>query len=368
MGVIIAEAPQICQRDKSFRTDDAKREIFWQLGAKAGTINPAAHFDAAGLAAIIVHIQERFINKVLYSFGLIIAAGYAWRFVNPAGLDRHRVRHALSVTVLHFFLPALAFGLVATTHVDRSFIAVPLAAAVTTLTGIVSGLAAYKLLPWFRKIDRPGFGVMILAAAFGNVTYLGLPVITEMLGPQYGYVAIIYDLLAATPILLTVGVFIAARYGRGGSVSIAASLRRVVKLPPLWGVAAGMAVQAAGIAVPQVVLDAATLMGKAVIPVMIFTVGLALDFRDLKRLPVAVPALALKLFMAPALAWWVGMKLGLTGQALKAVTIEGAMPVMVLSLVIADEFDLDVPLAATCIAASTVALFFTMPVMLRFLF
>jgi predicted permease len=44
------------------------------------------------------------------------------------------------------------------------------------------------------------------------------------------------------------------------------------------------------------------------------------------------------------------------------------MPVMVLSLVIADEFDLDVPLAAACITVSTVALFFTMPAMMKLLF
>ena len=42
--------------------------------------------------------------------------------------------------------------------------------------------------------------------------------------------------------------------------------------------------------------------------------------------------------------------------------------VMVLSLVIADEFDLDVPLVATCIAVSTVAAFFTMPMMMKILF
>ena len=41
---------------------------------------------------------------------------------------------------------------------------------------------------------------------------------------------------------------------------------------------------------------------------------------------------------------------------------------MVLSLVLADEFDLDVPLAATCIAVSTVASFFTLPMMMKLLF
>jgi predicted permease len=200
------------------------------------------------------------------------------------------------------------------------------------------------------------------------VTYLGLPVITETMGQQYGYIAILYDLLATTPILLTVGMLMAARFGSGAPVSLPAAFRRVLRLPPLWGVAAGVAVQLADVPVPRPLLDAAQLMGKTVIPVMIFTVGLALDFRDLRRLPVAVPALALKLLLAPVLALAAGRAFGLDREVLRAVVIEGAMPVMVLSLVIADEFELDVPLAATCIAVSTVAAFFTVPVMMGILF
>jgi predicted permease len=209
---------------------------------------------------------------------------------------------------------------------------------------------------------------MVLAASYGNVTYLGLPVITEMLGAEYGYAAILYDQLASTPLLLTVGVFLAARYGNGPAVSVGASLKRVFLLPPLWGVAAGLAVRLGGVDVPQLALDTVGLMGRAVIPIMTFTVGLALDFRDVRRLPVAVPALTIKLLLAPVIAWWTGSLLGIGGKALEAVTIEGAMPVMVLSLVIADEFNLDVPLAATCIAVSTVLLFFTMPAMMGLLF
>jgi len=243
-----------------------------------------------------------------------------------------------------------------------------LTAAVVTVLGIAAGFAVYKLFPWFKDISHPSFGVMILAAAFGNVTYLGLPVITEMLGAQHGYVAILYDLLATTPILLTIGVFIAAQYGSGDQVSFATAIRRVLRLPPLWGVAGGIAVHAVDITVPKIVLETAGLMGKTVIPIMTFTVGLALDFSDLRRLPRAIPALILKLGVAPVLAWWVGSRLGITDEALKAVTIEGAMPVMVLSLVIADEFDLDVPLAAMCITVSTVALFFTMPAVMKILF
>ena len=117
----------------------------------------------------------------------------------------------------------------ASAPVDRSLISIPLTGAVVVFASI--------------------------AAGFGNVMYLGLPVITEMLGEQYGYVAVLYDLLASTPILLTIGVFIAARYGSGAPVSAGASLKRVFLLPPLWGVAAGITVRLAGVMVPQPVLE-----------------------------------------------------------------------------------------------------------------
>jgi malate permease and related proteins len=274
------------------------------------------------------------------------------------------VRHALSTAVFHVFLPALAFGLIAGATIDWSFVAIPLTAAAATLICLAAGYAIYHFIPGLRQSSPRALGVLLLSSAFGNVTYMGLPVINETLGPQYGYVAILYDLLATTPVLLTLGVFIAARTGSGKAVSLRESLKRVFLLPPLWGVALGMAVHLLPVKVPALILDAAALMGRAVIPIMIFTVGLALDFQDLRRLPLTLPALAVKLFLAPVVTWWIGTLLGVSGGVLQGLVLEGAMPVMVLSLVIADEFCLDVPLAATCIAVSTLASLVTAPLML----
>jgi len=265
-------------------------------------------------------------------------------------------------------MPALAFSLLATTPIDRTFVLIPLVGWIAVFLCTAAAFAVYDLLPWLKTIPRPAFGVMVLAATYGNVTFLGLPVITEMLGPEQGHVAILYDQLAHTPLLLTFGVFIAAHYGQGRSRSIAESFKRVLRLPPLWGVVAGIVVRLGDVPVPAMLLDTASLLGKAVIPIMTFTVGLALDFRDMKRIPIALPALGIKLLLAPVLVWWLGTRLGLDGTTLKAVTIEGAMPVMVFLLVVADECELDVTLAATCIAVSTVLLFVTMPMMLHVLF
>jgi predicted permease len=154
---------------------------------------------------------------------------------------------------------------------------------------------------------------MILAASFGNVTYLGLPVITEMLGAQHGYVAILYDLLAATPILLTIGVFIAAAVRQRLPGIVRRGYQARAQAPPLWGVAAGMAVSTLAASRFKGVLETAGLIGKTVIPIMTFTVGLALDFKDLGVCQSQFSALVLKLGAAPVLAWWVGSQLGITG-------------------------------------------------------
>jgi len=233
---------------------------------------------------------------------------------------------------------------------------------------MLAGFAVYSLIPYLNNIPRPAVGVLIFASAFGNVIVLGLPIISELLSVEYAYVSILYDQLAATPMLLTIGAFIAARYGSGKKVSLAASCKRVLMLPPLWGVIAGIIVHLIGLRAPQLVLETTALMGKAVVPIMVFMVGLALDFHDVKRLPIALPALALKMLIGPVLAWWIGSRFGLAADSLKAITIVGAMPMMVIALVIADEFDLDVPLTAMCIAISTVAVFFTLPVVMHLLF
>jgi hypothetical protein len=265
-------------------------------------------------------------------------------------------------------LPALSFGLIVRAPFDRTFAIIPLTGVFVMTACMAAAFALYQLAPWFRNLPRPAIGVLMIAAIFGNVTFLGLPLISETLGSEYAYTVILYDALASTPLLFTMGVFIAARYGSGKTVSLAASIQRVVMLPPLWGLALGIMAHVSGITVPTLILDTALLMGRAVVPIMIFTVGLALDFQDIKRVWIVLPAIAIKMIVGPIVAWWVGSQFGLTGDTLKALTIIGAMPVMVISLIIADEFELDVPLTALCIAVSTVALFVTMPIVMNLLF
>jgi predicted permease len=302
-------------------------------------------------------------HETLLSFGLIILAGAAFRRLRIGGMDPDRVREAINALVLNLFLPALGVWAMYRAHIGREAVLVPITAWLTTLLSLALAYVTYRVLaPWLRL--RPAeHGVLIIAATFGNVTYLGLPILQELYGDGAIKYALYYDLLATTPVLWLVGAPVAAHFGSGKKFDIRTSLRTILTLPPLWGIAAGMGLNLAGAPLPGFVLKALEMMGGLVVPLMIFSIGLALTLPRVQRPVAVVPALVIKLGLVPVISFSAAKALGLSGIALSSCLLEGAMPTMVLSLLVAAMFGLDVSLAALVIVLSTFISFFTLPLM-----
>ena len=62
-----------------------------------------------------------------------------------------------------------------------------------------------------------------------------------------------------------------------------------------------------------------------------------------------------RLILAPLIAYIIGGLIGLEGMARKVLTLQSATPSAVMSLVLATEFDTDVPFAALAILTTTLA-------------
>src|SRR5690606_33557692 len=108
-----------------------------------------------------------------------ILCGVLWRAFRPLGLEADGVRRSLTGVVYVLLLPALVLSVLwrAPMGVDSLRIA-----GLATL-GVLGGLALAWL--WYRRVRtaRPLMGAMLLAAAFPNATYMGLPVLEAALGP-----------------------------------------------------------------------------------------------------------------------------------------------------------------------------------------
>jgi malate permease and related proteins len=268
--------------------------------------------------------------------------------------------------VMMVFLPALTFHVLATAPLTMDLIGVPIVSMVTALVCLGLSVLVFGVL-FKGRMERPTAGALILAATFCNATYLGLPVVTAVVGPEAARVAILFDLLGMSVILFTVGTIVCVEMGtRGTKHTFGAGLRQVLTLPPLIAAVLGIVVNLASVPVPDFLIDATQAAGKVVAPIMLFSIGLALRRPSLRVLPTLTPVLVIKLVLAPLLAWIILPWLISEPSTSKATLLEAAMPTMVLTMVFAERYGLDEDILAQAIVVSTLIALFTIPIISSF--
>ncbi len=294
---------------------------------------------------------------VILQAAALIACGVLWRATTPLGLEAETVRRSLTGVVYVLLLPALVLSVLWRAPIGLDSLRIAIAAA----TGVGFGMLAAWL--WFRRSAEPDMvvGALLLAAAFPNATYLGLPVLESAFGPWARSVAIQYDLLACTPLLLSAGIALAAYYG--GVMQQQHPLLALMRVPPLWAAMVGMAFNLLGVPLPNGVGAWLDKLGAGVVPLMLFSLGLGLRWGGglRRQIPQVLPIVAIQLLLAPALIWAVAGGIGLHGDVLAAVVLEAGMPSMVLGIVLCDRYNLDTSLYAMTVTVTTVVSMVTLP-------
>ncbi len=303
----------------------------------------------------------------LIAFFIIIAGGVFFKWKRPGSLDPEAARHVINTIVIKFFLPAMCFKVIATAALDINTILLPLSAIITILLSLALSFGVYAIVSRFTNLSQKEKGILILAATFGNVTFLGLPLLTGLYGEEAAQYVLLYDLLATTPLLWLVGASLASSYGKGSKLSIKDSFKILAELPPIWALIAGFIVNFAGLKLPEFLIKTLDLMSMPIVPVMIFSVGLALEIPKVKQAVIAAPAVLIKLLAVPLIAFAVASVLGMSGLPFKASVMEAALPTMLLTLVIASQYKLDHSLGALVIVLTTAASFITMPLISLFI-
>ena len=304
---------------------------------------------------------------VLMAMVAIIAAGIGWRLL--LGSDSaEAIRSHLALAVYHIFLPALVLQVLWQTPVDMNTVRIPLVSALAVLLSMLAafliygnGLLVRRFLPASAKAAT---GALLLAASFGNFSYLGLPVLTQTFGDWAQMVAIQFDLLASTPLLFTVGIMLARYYGGSGRGSH--PLLALFEVPAFWAAIAGLSLSLIGVAMPAWLGKSLDLLGSAVVPLMLLSVGMALRWQAgwMGRMPVLLPVIVIQLLLMPLIAWGACIGSGMPERLIAPAVVEAAMPTMVLGLVICDRFRLDTAIYAQAVTLTTFLSLLTLPLWL----
>jgi len=326
-------------------------------------------------------------TTILLEMVVLMACGVFWGWASPAGISARQLRSVLTTVVYYLFLPALVLKVIWLAPLGLSSLHIALLAAFGVLTSLA--------ITWFsmRLLSAPATvaGACLLAAAWPNATYLGLPLQGALFGELGRSTAIQYDLFACTPLLLTLGILFARYYGAVGQrtefITIDANPGDVVpdkaipgdqhdnvmiallRVPPLWAAMLAIVLNITHVSMPEIVDGSLTLLGNAVVPLMLFSLGLSLRLDSLRwrSIPFLIPVVVTQLVLMPLLVWLLALMLGVQGMQLHAVVIEAALPSMVLGVVLCDQYGLDTEIYAAAVSLTMLLSLISLPLWYGFI-
>ena len=300
--------------------------------------------------------------QVLFPMGLLIAAGAIWRTrLDDAGI--RAVRGYITTVTINLFAPALLFGAAASAEINTNILSVPLLVASSML---FTGLPLYFLLFKTRfggTCSQAARAGLLLCGIFGNVLFMGYPLLTYLYGEAGGRYAAFADMTATTPLLWSAGVWIAVRLG-GQTTDAGHPLKQLFSLPPLWAFAAGVIVAQLPMNT-QPLIHAAHFIGQPTVPVMLLMLGLSIPWTRLVPSKPVLMVVAFKLLLMPLVAYLLARAFfPPLADAQRAAVVEAGVPTMLMAVGLADRYRLDVEKVALTVAWGTVLFLLSLPIWL----
>lgn len=296
--------------------------------------------------------------QVLSQMGLLILCGACWRIIRPGGLDAGVTRHVVATLVFNWLLPALVLTVLWEARLSLDSFRMAFFGVAIVLFGAILGEVMGRL----GRVAAPRRGAAVLGIAFGNITYIGLPLLEHLYGPWARTIVIHVDIFAGLPLALTFGLWIARRHGTppAGEGPL---WRPLLVNPPLWAGLVGLTLNLSGLPQPAGVEHFLKPLADGVAPLMLFCLGLSLEWRAWRwsNLPLGFAVSVGKLLIGPLFGVWLGMWLGFRGNTLTALVLEAAMPCMLFGVVYCDRYRLDSAFYSLAVLLSTVCATLTLP-------
>ena len=284
-------------------------------------------------------------------------------------IDIDTTRRQCGTLVLNVLLPALNVQVIYGATISSTLWQVPLVMLIGLLVCVASALLVFRAFAVTPKQK----GSLIIGSAFGNVTYLGMPLLQGLFPEQLLLVteiAILCEITVTSSDLIT-GSLLATLYQDEGKPSIKAAFGQIARFPLILSAMVAIIIRVVGIPLPEFVLSALHLLGQCTSGLMLLILGMALKPSVLKRslhdFRQWWPLLIIKLGLSPLVVGFAGAKIGLTHLNLHAVTIEAAMPPQLFTFIVADRFGFDVEALASAVAFMTVVSLVTVPIINRIL-
>lgn len=306
------------------------------------------------------------VNHALLPSAFIILMGVLLRYWQPAGLTLVETRRVISTLVLNLFYPALIFSVIPSVQLSGDIFSAPLVSNVGIVVGM---LLCWVFYPWLKSKGwgKPELGALMLVCGLGNIISLGVPLLQAIQGDDAARFAIYVDIMAITPMLWVVGLWIAIEWGNNDEQkqTPVRFLKSLLSLPPIWAFLIAILMNVYGVRLPDFLQKGTTMLGNVTMSGMLLVVGMSLSFGSLMaHKGIAVMASLIKLLIVPAVVYFVANVTMSDAKAIQATVLIAATPSMMATMILSERYGLNTELLSTVLVASTALFFVTLPVWL----
>ncbi|MDJ0536592.1 MAG: AEC family transporter [Xenococcaceae cyanobacterium MO_207.B15] len=280
--------------------------------------------------------------------GLIILIGFV------AGRNLPLQKPTLSQLTLYVLSPALVIDSLYRTNLS-------LESSVGLLSGfVITSSVIYltvKFLVRFTGLSPSLKTAIVATSLFPNNGNMGLPVVDFALGAPGLSRAIVY-MIGSSILMFCFGPAIIKGEGIGYG------LKLITKLPLLWAIITGISLRLINFDFPFQLDTGIEKVGATAIPIALILLGMQLASTHFEFGIKELCGSLIRLLVAPAIAYVVGINLNLDSLDLQVLVLQSAMPTAVNSLVLVSEFGGDQDFVAKTVVTSTLLSFITLPLIL----
>lgn len=289
------------------------------------------------------------INFVLIA--VCIIAGMIFKSTKTIHPDAHK---GINTWVLYLALPAVSFKYLPKVQWSLEML-FPILSTVLIAVGSSILVLFYSRIKNYSRRSR---STMELASGYSNTSFIGFPLIAAFYGEQYLSIAIICDQTMFL-MLSTMGIITALKGGsKSGKISSIFILKRLFTFPPFLGcISALILSQFFNLDFAEPLFDK---LAATVAPLALFSVGLQLKFNGWRKLiPQISTSMLYKLILAPSCVLVLALVFDIKEDIAKISIFEAAMPTVITSSIIAEQFRLNTKLINLIIGISILVGFVT---------
>lgn len=283
------------------------------------------------------------IFEVVAPVGICASIGFIW-------IKRGKPYDTTMVVMLvtNVGVPSLVFSTLTKMQANpTAFAEMGVAAFSATIVFYIIGWTILKLLKLpIRTFLNP--------VVFGNTGNMAMPLCLLAFG-QDGLALAIAFFVVNVSLLVTVGVAVASGKYR---------IMDVLNQPFVYAIALAVFFMVSGVEVPKILSSTTGLLGNFTIPLMLITLGVSLAKLQITRLSRAVLIAVLRVGVGIAVGFIMAPLFGLEGAARGVFVIECAMPVAVMTYLLAERYGPDGKEVAGAVIVSTCFAFLSMPLLI----